>query len=296
MSDGDPILGTGISAVTPEVDATRLTYQLLNGEIQQKLLKPDTATVTSTFTDTGFPVTPLASVTWDDGKEVHVYSLDSNYYVQDHYLNNGSWTPGKLSGLKVVASPNAGLAVTQYDTGSMIQLRVYYQEAGTYTIKELVNDDGTTDTWYRGTLSIMGALANTYLAAVTDGSTDEEDLHIFYQTQDLYLKDYRHANGVWNQGKFNPGRATARTPLGAIWSNAIKVQVYWHDLSGNVVFAKYGQSPTIVAGISPGHGLSVIQWSDGTNIRIYYQNLQGAFYVHCSDDSGTSWYDGGVIS
>lgn len=72
-------------------------------------------------------------------------------------------------------------------------------ESGSTTVKELGNDGS----WYNGALSVSGAAGPTSLAAVAYWFQNETQLRVYYQAQDLSLKEYGYNEGSkWFQGWF----------------------------------------------------------------------------------------------
>jgi hypothetical protein len=101
-----------------------------------------------------------------------------------------------------------------------------------------------------------------------------------------------------HQGDFNPGQATARTPISAITFAPVEVQVYWRDLAGRVVFSRKKKSEAwgganIVMEARATYRFSAMQWSDGERLRVCYQDFAGTLLERRSDDCGDTWQDGG---
>jgi hypothetical protein len=290
------IAGTGISALTTGVEARRVYSQLNNGKVQQTTITSGASTRQS-LTASLVTSSPLASVTWKDGKEIRVYYLDSNYDVHEYrYTEGRGWSEGQVS-VTARSAPGAGLAATFYEGGGNVHIRVYYQEVDTGLIKEIINTGGLDNNWSAGTLKLPGSLANTSLAAVTYKSQNQAKTHVFYQALDLTLKDHVNDYSGWNPGNFKQGVATSKTPLSSIsypGRNATtEVQVYWRDINGDVVFAKNAGAPVLIQPkIGPAYQLSVVQWQDGQALRVYYQKFSGTLAEFYSDDSGLTWAAG----
>ena len=68
-----PILGTSITAVGPTVGKATLTYQLLNGVVQQKLITTPGQKVETEDRDfAANTFTPTASLLWESGDVVNL--------------------------------------------------------------------------------------------------------------------------------------------------------------------------------------------------------------------------------
>jgi len=290
-----PIPGTGISVVTDELWSLRLFYQLLDGHIEQSThLKGVWTNQQLTFS----PVddTPLASITYNKGKEIRVYYLDKDYMVQEYcYTEGKNWYPGVINQLKAKATPAAGLAAIAYGSDVLgagekgVHIRVYYQEAGSNIVKELANDGS----WHTGDMQITDALGATDLAAVAYYFQNQTQIRLYYQNRDLALKEHGHNNSGWFPGAFNPGKATAHTPLSAVAFAEVELQVYYRDLQGHVVFIRNTGSwgnPNVIQALGPGYNFAVLQWEKGNRLRIYYQEFSGVIIELCSDNGGNSWF------
>lgn len=96
-------------------------------------------------------------------------------------------------------------------------------------------------------------------------------------------------------GEFKSGEVTARTPICALAFSTIQLQVYYRNRQGHLVYVKntgdWGR-PNVIEGIGPGHNFAVLQWENGTLLRIYHQESSGAITELCSDNGGQSWFRG----
>lgn len=80
----------------------------------------------------------------------------------------------------------------------------------------------------------------------------------------------------------------------------MQLQVYWRDLSGDVVFSKCGYTGswgpvTPVEGIPNGYKFAALQWEDGKQLRLYYQEVRGSLIEYSSDNGGATWGKGEVL-
>lgn len=120
--------------------------------------------------------------------------------------------------MKAKACLNSRIAIVSHlDNHSILNLRVYYQgeyhqlhlsaslthmeEYGSFAIREL-HYDGSR--WRQGILYLTGALEGTSIAAVAHRSQNEPQTHIrmYYQTEDLSLKEHAYNNIRWSPGSF----------------------------------------------------------------------------------------------
>ena len=89
----------------------------------------------------------------------------------------------------------------------------------------------------------------------------------------------------------------ARSPISAIAFGDAEVQAYWRDLAGRVVFSRKKTEPwgdaKVVMEAKATHQFCAMQWSDGENLKVFYQDFAGSLFERRSDDSGKTWRDGG---
>lgn len=294
-----PVTGTGISAVTDRKWSLGVIFQLLNGHLDLIKHLDGVWKAGEQLQSTPVDGSPVASISYDSGKQVRIYYLDTNYIVQElAYTEGKGWYAGAIGNSKAKATPGSGLAAVVFGKdidghgAAGVHIRVYYQESGTTTVRELGNDGS----WYNGALSISGAAGPTGLAAVAYWFQNETQLRVYYQAQDLSLKEYGYNEGSkWFQGGFNPGKAAYETPIAAVVFGNVELQVYWHNLQGQVVFSKNTGSwggATVIKPIGPSYKLAVIQWDSGKYLRLYTQLYNGSLAEYYSDDSGSNWSQG----
>jgi len=289
-----PITGTGISIVTDRLWSLRVFYQLQSGNVgESKHL--DGVWTNDSLTVQPADGSPFASVTYDSGKQIRLYYLDTSDILQEYCFTAGKgWFQGEISQLKVKCVPTAGLAAVEYgDDKGGVHLRVYYQEAGTDIIAEAANDGY----WHAGQLRLAGAIGGTQLAAVAYYFQSQQQIRVYYQAKDLNVREHGHNDGGWFTGGFVSGKATALTPIAALAFSNVQLQVYFRDSTGHVVFVKntgsWG-SPFTIEAVGPGHKFAVLQWESGKRLRFYYQEFSGPVRELCSDDSGSSWFPGSL--
>jgi len=294
-----PIPGTGIAVVTDRIWSDRVFYQLLRGVVQEaKHLDGIWTNQDLTFS----PVddSPLAAITYDAGKEIRVYFLDTDYVVQEYCFTHGKgWYRGDIGKQGAKASPASGLAAIAYGSDVLgagekgVHIRVYYQEASTNDVAELANDGY----WHAGELRIPEALGATKLAAVAYYFQDQTQIRLYYQDRGLYIKEHGHNNSGWFKGALDAGQITAHSPIAAVAFGEVQLQVYYRDTRGRVVFVKNTGSwsgPNVIEGLGPSYNFAVLQWESGKYLRLYYQTFAGAIAEHCSDNGGQSWFPGNL--
>jgi hypothetical protein len=294
-----PIPGTGIAVVTDRTWSLRVFYQLLNG-ITQESRHLDGIWTTEDLSFSPVDDSPLAAITYNAGKEIRVYFLDTDYVVQEFCYSDGKgWYRGEIGKQGAKASPASGLAAIAYGSDVLgagekgVHIRVYYQEASSNDIAELANDGY----WHAGELRIADALGATKLAAVAYYFQNQTQIRVYYQDRGLYIKEHGHNDSGWFKGALNAGQITAHSPIAAVVFGDVQLQVYYRDTRGRVVFVKNTgawSGANVIEGIGPGYNFAVLQWESGRYLRLYYQTFGGAIAEQCSDNSGQSWFPGNL--
>jgi hypothetical protein len=291
-----PIKGTGLSVVTNKTWSLRLFYQSPNGHIDQSK-HLDGVWTNEQLTFSAINGSPLASISYNSGKELRIYYLDASCIVQEYCYSEGrGWYHGEIGNMKAKAAAASGLTAIVFGSDVFghgpkgLHIRVYYQEAGSNTIAELANDGS----WHTGDMRISDAIGDTYIAALAYWFQDQTQIRVYYQDRDHCLKEYCHNNDGWFQGGFNPGKASAHTPICAVVYGSVAVQVFYRDTENRAAYVKntgsWG-SPKAIEPIDPASKLAVLQWDNGSRFRLYFQDSQGLAEL-CSDDGGNSWFWG----
>ncbi|KAK0438157.1 fungal fucose-specific lectin-domain-containing protein [Desarmillaria tabescens] len=244
--------------------------------------------------------TPLAAINFNDGKEIRVYYLDEQYVLQEYCYSadQGKWFPGELGNMKIQAATNTSIAAMQYgDDRGGVYIRVYCQELGSGAIKEFCNNGY----WFRGA-TLPVALSGSSLAAVVY-SWNGLQLRVYYQTDDLSIKEHciNDKSGEWFPGKLDFGKAPGCVPISAIGygtsNGGAELHVYWRNLDNEIVGTKntgsWGPVNTVVGGLKPGTQFAAAQWSNGKNLRLYYQTADDSV-LEMVNDSGF-WVGGATV-
>ena len=228
-----PIPSSGLAVIGPRLWSLRLFYQQPGGPIGQAV-HVDGAWSQAPSTFSAVPLSPLAAITWNTGKEVstpHVsildqasrvsrwiraYYLDEQYIVQEYCFTEGhGWYKGQTGELKAKASPQSRLGAIIYHHEGHNHIRVYYQgeyhlsqprhsfvetaeEDKTHVVRELAYDGK----WHMGEMQIKNAIEGTGIASVTYIANAQRQIRVYYQSPDLLLREYCHNNKGWFAGKF----------------------------------------------------------------------------------------------
>lgn len=116
--------------------------------------------------------------------------------------------------MNIRTSTNSHISAVRYSDDTDIHIRVYYQgkrylppkccllksleEAKSCAIRELCNDGY----WYQGTLPLQGALDGTCIAAAACKLSNQIEIRVYYQAEDLSLREHCYRNKGWHPGRF----------------------------------------------------------------------------------------------
>ncbi|KAK0184055.1 fungal fucose-specific lectin-domain-containing protein [Armillaria mellea] len=295
--------GCAVAVTTPRVENIHVFYQQPDGGILQSEhldglwgggLSKDPIFNAVLFT-------PLAAINFNSGKEasIRVYYLDEQYILQEYCYSadKGRWFPGELGDMKIQAATNTSIAAIQYgDDQGGVHIRVYCQELASGAIKELCNDGY----WFRGA-TLPDALRGSSIAAVAYLWSGLQ-LRVYYQTNDLSIKEHcLNDNSGWFPGKSDFGKTPGYVPISALGygtsDGGAELHVYWRNLENQIVGTKntgsWGPVNKVVGGLKPGTQFAAAQWSNGKNLRLYYQTADDSVLEMVND--GASWVNGASV-
>ncbi|KAF9783854.1 hypothetical protein BJ322DRAFT_883240 [Thelephora terrestris] len=164
-------------------------------------------------------------------------------------------------------------------------------------IVELRNDGY----WTKGN-RLLDALDGTSIAAVAMNWNGGITIRVYYQAEDLSLKEYCHDSGRGQYpGEWNHGKAPSRSPINAAAheiDGELCIWVCWRNHQEEIVINKYhrfwGPVTRVVRSVPSDSQFALVQWVDGkyTQLRLYYQNDANLVCEQCSDDGGDNWWSG----
>ena len=229
--------GTGISVVTDRLWSLRLYYQLLDGPIEQSK-HLDGVWTNEKLTFSPVPDTPLASITYNSGKEVSARPSHISGTQPDGYMCRFACTtsaPTTRSKSIATLKNKAGiaeksqrfrcpprLALPPLHTVLAYSAMVKRVFTFVYTIRvsavcplhavhlliHLVEPEtnnvvelANDGYWHTGDMRIGDALGATDLAAVAYYFQNQTQIRVYYQARDLSLKEYGHNNSGWFKGQ-----------------------------------------------------------------------------------------------
>ncbi|KAL1748022.1 fungal fucose-specific lectin-domain-containing protein [Schizophyllum fasciatum] len=243
------------------------------------------------------PFTPLAAINWDGGNQVRVYYLSNEYKLQEYCYDHGAkkWFQGALNDMDIQAAFNTSIAAFHYtDARGRLQIRVYCQEDGSNEIKEFCNDGR----WFRGA-TLPSALRGTSIGAITYQFNGLQH-RIYFQTDDLRIREYAHNNGNWSWGAFSGDLAPGRTPIGALYGSwrGVVLDLYWMNRNSEIMRSVNldgrWHTDKVVGPLVRGSKFAPAQWEGGRYVRVYYQSADNSVLEICNDNNAT-WYSGVTV-
>lgn len=173
----------------------------------------------------------------------------------------------------------------------------------------------STSNWQKGETLNSDALRGTSLAAATWG---QDSIRVYFQNTALELREQCRdsAGGGWYIGTpisrpllpFPESNIAGHVAVGVMpkhtsitamaWlgeHSGIQIRVYWHDPARHLFELKWdgGWNPVEDLDFIGITVLSVVQWSDGDNIRLYFQSSDHAIREKCFSSGG--WYNGSRV-
>jgi len=181
---------------------------------------------------------PLTSLSWENGKEMRIYYIDSNRTLQEYAYSEKKrrdcWYYGKLSKLKIILSPNSAFAAIRLND----EIRIYYQN-GSLGILQEVCKPPLANSWAKGA-HLAEAAESSKIAVIGWTNDDGNQIRVYYQDTHLCLQEYCYNNVSWTKGAFNPGPQPLSTPIFAEVAHIgyPAIQVSWKNANGQFVSSR----------------------------------------------------------
>ncbi|KAK0477566.1 hypothetical protein IW261DRAFT_1565880 [Armillaria novae-zelandiae] len=226
---------------------------------------------------------------YPEGVSEHLDELWGGGHSKDSIFNAMLFTPSaaiNLNGGKEVSVPNllhqvcksadsdiatntSIAAIHDGDDQGGVHIRVYCQELPSGAIKELCNDGY----WLRGA-TLPDVLRGSSITAVAY-SWNGLQPRVYHQTDDLSIKEHcLNDSSGWFPGKPDFGKAPG-------------------CIIGTKNTGSWGPVNKVVEGLKPGTQFAAAQWSNGKNMRLYYQTADDSVLEMVND--GASWVGGASV-
>ncbi|KAK4062950.1 hypothetical protein Trihar35433_8745 [Trichoderma harzianum] len=264
---------TAVAATATSTATSRVYFQDTENGIREVTYDNGNWTVSNDVLFSAKRSTPLAVISWDEGKQVRIYCVSSEGLLQEWCGVNGHWGPGYLTDLGVRVASNTSIAATNWDGTS---IRVYCQEESSNAIQEYC----VGHPWKRGaTLPIADSGSNLAALSFKDGG--KVHLRVYYQAPDLSLREHCY-DGGWSEGGFSPGVAIKSSAIAATsWGEAVdgvQLRVFWQDNHGLLRGYRWSRGWESAGSLNPmpvGTQISATNWDNGSSVRVYYQANDG---------------------
>jgi hypothetical protein len=180
---------------------------------------------------------PLATVSWENGKEIRIYYLDSKRTLQEYAYSekNGRdcWYYGNLFKLNILLSPNSVIAAIRFND----EIYIYYQDEDLGIIQEVCKPP-FGDSWVKR--ASLAEAAESSKIAVIAWTNNGNQIRVYYQDPSLCLQERCYHNARWTRGAFNPGPQPLGTPIVAEVAHIgyPAIQVLWKNENGRFVSSR----------------------------------------------------------
>lgn len=187
---------------------------------------------------------PLATLSWDDGKEIRLYHLGPHNVLQDFVYSEREmttkWQPGDLEKLQIVLDSNSSIAAIQWHD----EIRLYYQDQNSDVVRELRKASPAAP-WAHGA-TIERAAKNSSIAAVV-WIEDGMHIRVYYWDLGLHLREhcqdtatlsgtsvFSHANSLSEHGS-DPSRGPISAEVVHERLGYVRISLSWKDAESKIV-------------------------------------------------------------
>ncbi|KAI1356759.1 fucose-specific lectin [Xylaria sp. FL0043] len=302
MSSAQARDGTDVAVTATGEYECKVYYQDTNGTIRESvhLLSGWKNTTSSTFS--AKPASPLAVISFDSGKEVRVYCVSADGYLEEYGYNSkqSSWWSGALTKQKFRVAEASKVAAVYWSEKNNI--RVYAQDPDN-KIQELVyTDDGG---WRKGAV-LPTAEVGSSLAAVRWEKSGTH-LRVYYLAPGSTVKEHCYEDSRWFDGEFSINNIPPFASIAAVvWrdsNSGVHLRVYVQDSTARIaVYQNDGgwKSQGTIQGtnlgtLRPGRRIAALEWKDGAEQRLYYQADDNKVREE-GQTNGESWHAGEYVS
>ncbi|KAI0846452.1 fungal fucose-specific lectin-domain-containing protein [Daldinia vernicosa] len=239
---------------------------------------------------------PLAVISFDAGKQVRVYCVSEDGYLEEwcHSPGQDEWLSGYLTNSKFRVAHNTRLAAVHWhDDGSNI-IRVYAQEPHSDHIQEYCSGN----IWTKGA-KLPVAHTGSGLAAVC-WKNNGIHLRVYYQATDMTVKE-QCWDGSWYEGELSTDKMPRHTSITAVgwYKSNPHIRVYCQDGKNNIVTYKsdngWRSNSKVIGPLGPGRHTSALEWGNGSDVKLYHQADDDKIYEHVQSN-GKDWHQGDFVS
>ncbi|KAK4081229.1 uncharacterized protein Triagg1_2761 [Trichoderma aggressivum f. europaeum] len=202
---------TAVAATATSTSTSRVYFQDTQNGIREVVYDNENWNVSNDVLFSAKRSTPLAVVSWDEGRQVIPLST----------VFRGNIDKGSDSG--------SNLAALSFKDGGKVHLRVYYQ-APDLSLREHCNDGN----WNEGHFNPGVAIKSSAIAATSWIATGTGvQLRLFWQDNHGLLRGYRWSRGWESTGSLN--LMPVGTHISAInWDTGNSVRVYYQANDGTI--------------------------------------------------------------
>ncbi|KAI0503254.1 fucose-specific lectin [Xylaria bambusicola] len=288
--------GSDVAVAAPGEWQCNVFYQDDNGAVRQSIHNKGNWSHTTTPTFTAKPSSPLAAISFDGGKEVRVYCVSGEGYLEEYGYssNKPGWWGGALNKLRFRVAAASKVAAVYWNDNRNI--RVYVQDPDN-KVQELVYDN--SGGWRKGA-SLPVAQDGSSLAVVRWEKEGRSCLRVYYQARDSStVKEHCYENSKWFEGEFSipdiPPYASITAVVFRDAQAGVHLRVFLQDSSASIIayhndggWVKQG---AVVGPLRPGRRIAALEWREGTELRVFYQADDNKIREQAQSNAG-AWYKG----
>ncbi|GAW11338.1 hypothetical protein ANO14919_006820 [Xylariales sp. No.14919] len=250
---------------------------------------------TTTPTFSAKPASPLAAISFDAGKEVRVYCVSVDGYLEEYGYSSkqSGWWGGALNKLKFRVAAASKVAAVYWSNN--YNIRVYAQGPDN-KIQELVYDNSSG--WRKGAI-LPVAEDGSSLAAVRWEKEGQSCLRVYYRASDSTVKEHCYENSRWFSGEFSipeiPPYASITAVVFSDSRAGVHLRVFLQD-SGDSIAAYHNDGAwnyqgTVIGPLRPGRRFAALEWKEGSELRVFYQDDDNKIHEQAQSNAG-AWYNG----
>ncbi|KAI0531640.1 fucose-specific lectin [Xylaria digitata] len=242
------------------------------------------------------PDSPLASVSFDSGNEVHVYCVSVAGYLEEHVYSskNGDWSSGTLNKSRFRVAETSKLAAVSWPED--LGIRVYAQNPDD-TIQEYQYE---ASTGWRNPVILPVAQVGSSLAALS-WADNGQHLRVYYIAPDSTVKEHRYdPEEGWREGISVVGTIPPYASIAAVawFDSSVHQRVYLQNSNDNIfeyewdtANGEWSSKGHVIGPLRPGRHVAALEWKTGTELRVYYQDDDGKVREQAKSNEGP-WYTG----
>ncbi|KAF2966505.1 hypothetical protein GQX73_g7044 [Xylaria multiplex] len=293
--DGSDVATTVIGTL-----ACKVYYQDTEDVIHELTCSNDSGWQDTSTNFTAKPGSPLASVSFNSGNEVHVYIVSAEGYLEERVYSSeqDGWSPGTLDNSRFRVAEASRLAAVSWPEDSSIRL---YAQNPDDTIQEYQYE---ASTGWKNPVVLPSAEFGSSLAAMF-WEDNGHHIRVYYIDPDSTVKEQRYdPKEGWRAGVPIVRTSSSFASIAAVawFDSSAHQRVYLHDSSGNITEYEWNTANNewtskgpVIGPLTFGRHIAALEWKTGTELRVFYQDDDNTIREQAKSDEG-EWYPGELVA